>query len=43
MATPPSHLHTILPDTARLKLKSVEYPDGGQVLIMAAVRSSTAD
>ena len=43
MATPPSHLHTFLPDTSRLKLKSFEHPDSGQALIFATTNGVTAN
>ncbi len=43
MATPPSHLHTFLPDTSRLKLKSFEHPDSGQALIFATTNGLTAN
>jgi transposase len=42
MATPPSHVQALLPDTSCLKLKSVEHQDSGRVLITAAAFSSAA-
>ena len=42
MASPPSHVQALLPDTSCLKLNSVKHQDGGSVLIMAAASSSVA-
>jgi transposase len=43
MATPPSHLRTVLPNASCLKLNAIEHQDSGLVLIPAAAFSSTAD
>jgi transposase len=42
MASPPSHVQTLLPDPSCLKLISVEHQDGGRVLIAAAAIGSVA-
>ncbi len=42
MASPPSHVQALLPDTSCLKLKSVEQQDDGRVIIVAAASSSVA-
>lgn len=42
MASLPSHVQALLPDTSRLKLKSVEQGDGGRVLLLVAASSSVA-
>lgn len=42
MASPPSHVQALLPDTSCLKLKSVKQDVGGPVLILAVTASSVA-
>ena len=42
MASPPSHVQALLPDTSCLKLNSVKHQDDGRILIMAAACSSVA-
>ena len=42
MASPPSHVQTLLPDPSCLRLNSVEQQDGGQILITAAAVSIAA-
>ena len=42
MASPPSHVQALLPDTSCLKLNSVDHQGSGQVLITAAAFSSIA-
>ena len=42
MASPPSHVQALLPDTSCLKLTSVKQDAGGPVLILAAAASSVA-
>jgi len=42
MASPPSHVQALLPDTSSLKLKSVKQDGGGPVLILATASSSIA-
>jgi transposase len=42
MASPPSHVQALLPDTSVLKLNSVKHQDDGEVLIMAAASGSVA-
>jgi len=42
MASPPSHVQSLLPDPSCLQLNSVEQQQGGRVLITAAASSSAA-
>src|SRR5271169_1487029 len=42
MASPPSRVQVLLPDSSCLKLNSVEHRDGGRVLIAAAACGSVA-
>ena len=42
MASPPSHVQALLPDTSCLKLKSVQQAESGPVLILVAASNSVA-